>query len=253
MNSKIKIGSLLSFSIMLIIVAALAITINVKKDTTITKIEMKGNNHLEKESYFSFANLEDENEWSNLTPGIIKDRLEKHPYIKRVDALFENGELKIDIVERNFIALLMNGEKEYLITENSTLIPKLKGSLNIDYPIISEPAKSKIIKPFINGEKNSDVKIGLKILYALKLADISLANNLSEIDLRDGKDILMQFANLDIPVIIGRGNEIKKILMLGELVNNYTNLHRSSEFDYIDLRYKNFIYLGISEGYEINS
>ncbi|MCK5088179.1 MAG: FtsQ-type POTRA domain-containing protein, partial [Melioribacteraceae bacterium] len=56
-----------------------------KEQTKINLIEIEGNIHLPKDQYYKFANLEDYSGYLNLTPAIVKDRLEKHPYIERID------------------------------------------------------------------------------------------------------------------------------------------------------------------------
>ena len=85
-----------------------------------------------------------------------------------------------------------------------------------------------------------------KILTGVKLLNQELFDDLSTIDMRDGGDIVLSFSFSDYPVVVGRGNEIKKMVyfnnlwsyLKGKQINNYLN--------YVDLRYSGHVYFGIT-------
>ena len=75
--------------------------------------------------------------------------------------------------------------------------------------------------------------------------DENIYKNLDEVNLRYGRDIILTFNGLDCSVIFGRGNEAKKIIYLHALwkkLNGKNNLFKESE--YIDLRYRDKIFIG---------
>jgi cell division protein FtsQ len=141
----------------------------------------------------------------------------------------------------------MHDNKECLVTENNVKIPKLPHSEKIDYPIITNPLVDKKLDEFKSVLSNSDIVTGLKIISTLKLIDPALYENLSEIDLRKGRDIVLQFSQFNFPVVLGRNNEIDKIMYLEQLVQNLDKELLLNGLDYIDLRYAQHIYLGRSE------
>lgn len=246
MNNKVKIGSIILFTTIIGVVILLSFVIKDDQNTQIKFIELKGNYHLSQNEYMKYAHIENSDEYSFLSPKIIKDRLEKHPYIKRVDLILSESTLNIEIFEKNFESLLMANGKEYLISDENIVIPKLQNSEKIDFPIISEPNKASEIKEFSKAILNNDVKIGLKIVAAIKIINPKLYESLSEVNLRDGKDIILQFSSLNIPIVVGRNNEIEKIILFEKLMQKLDYSKIENTLSYIDLRYSQYLYVGKS-------
>ena len=247
MYSKVKISSIIFLIVIVGILIGASVSIDDEEQTSIKFIELNGNVHLPKAEYYRFANLEDAASYETLTPAIVKDRLEKHPYVQNVDAILNENTLVITIYEKKFEALIMHDNKECLVTEDNIKIPKLPHSEKIDYPIITNPLVDKKLDEFKSVLSNSDIVTGLKIISTLKLIDPALYENLSEIDLRKGRDIVLQFSQFNFPVVLGRNNEIDKIMYLEQLVQNLDKELLLNGLDYIDLRYAQHIYLGRSE------
>jgi len=246
LNNKVKIGSIILFTTIIGIIVVLSFVIKKNDNTTIKFIELKGNYHLSQNEYMNYAHLDNHDEYSVLSSKLIKDRLDKHPYIKSVDVILSEGILNIEIFEKNFVSLLMANGKEYLISDEAVVIPKLQNSEMIDFPIISEPSKASEITEFSKAILNSDVKIGLKIIAAIKIINPKLYKSLSEVNLRDGKDIILQFSSLNIPIVVGRNNEIEKIVLFEKLMQKLDYSKIESTLSYIDLRYSKYLYVGKS-------
>lgn len=245
--NRIKISSIIFLIVIIGVLIGASISIDDEEQTSIKLIELNGNVHLPKAEYYRFANLEDASLYGTLTPAIVKDRLEKHPYIQQVDAILNENTLVITIFEKKFEALIMHGNKECLVTVDNIKIPKLPHSEKIDYPIISNPLHDQKVNNFESVLSNSDIVTGLKIISTLKLIDPDLYENLSEIDLREGKDIVLQFSHFNFPIVLGRNNEIDKIMYLDQLVQSLDKKLLLNGLDYIDLRYSKHIYLGKSD------
>lgn len=246
MNNKIKIGSVILFTTVLGIVFALSFIIDNSNKEEIKFIELKGSYHLSQTEYMKFANIENQDSYSTITSKIIKDRFEKHPYIRKVDLLLSENTLRIEIFEKKFESLLMVNDKEFLISDDAVIIPKLPKSEKIDFPIISDPNNENGITEFYSATDNDDVKIGLKIITTLKIINSKLYENLSEINLRNGRDIILQFSNMNIPIVLGRNNEIKKIILFEKLMQKLDYNKIVNTLTYIDLRYSNYLYVGKS-------
>lgn len=244
--SRIKISSIITLSLLIGIILYLSFSVDEKEQTKISLIEIEGNIHLPKDQYYKFANLDDYSEYVNLTPAIVKDRLEKHPYIERIDLVLDKSNLLVNIKEKDFEALLMYDEKQFLITNKNQTVPVIPLSENIDYPIISNPLDAQDIGEFTTVKNNDDIITGLKIVTTFKLINPNLFEELSEVDLRNGGDIILYFALFNYPVVIGRDNEIRKVFYFSELWNNLKNDKINGFLDYIDLRYSKHIFLGRS-------
>jgi len=243
-SDRVKISSIIFFVVILATLIVTSVSVDNKEQKSIKFIELDGNIHLPKDEYYRFANMNDESLYEALTPAIIKDRLEKHPYVKQVDAIMNENKLTLTIYEKTFESLLMFNNQECLVTEENIKIPKLPLSERIDYPIISNPLKADILEEFENVLSNSDIVIGLKIISTLKIINPDLYENLSEIDLRNGKDIVLQFSQFNFPIVIGRKREIEKIIQLEQLVQSLDKKLLLNGIEYIDLRYAEHIFLG---------
>jgi len=244
--SKIKISSIITLLLLIGVILYLSFSVDEKEQTKINLIEIEGNIHLPKDQYYKFASLEDYSGYINLTPAIVKDRLEKHPYIERVDLILDKSNLLVNIKEKDFEALLIFGEKQFLITNKNQTIPVIPLSENIDYPIISNPSDAEEIGEFTSVKNSDDIITGLKIVTTFKLINPNLFEELSEVDLRKGKDIILYFAHFNYPVVIGRNNEIRKVFYFSELWHNLRNDRLNGFLDYIDMRFSKHIFLGRS-------
>ncbi len=80
---------------------------------------------------------------------------------------------------------------------------------------------------------------------AADLTGGGLSKTLSEINLRNGGDIILLFSGIKPPVILGKGNTTKKIYTFNQLVNNDdADKAMVMNSSYVDLRFNNEIFLG---------
>lgn len=214
----------------------------------INLISLEGNSHLSKEQYMNFANLLDKSVYGKLSLQIIKDRIEKHPYVQRADVRYDgSGKVSIKIVERIFDAILLDSSGQYILTENLQLLPVLPGTKKIDYPVISNPLLGGGLKVLLSMKKINDIVIASKIISAVKLLNPELEKDFSSIDLQNGGDVVLFFSSLNYPVIVGRGNEIRKVSYFNSLWNYLKGKEINNYLEYVDLRYGGHVYLGITE------
>jgi len=71
-----------------------------------------------------------------------------------------------------------------------------------------------------------------------------MATNLSEIDLRQGGDIVLVFSDMKPPVIFKKKGVAEQILILKQIREMSEQLSLNKEIEYIDLRYSGKIFLG---------
>ena len=91
---------------------------------------------------------------------------------------------------------------------------------------------------------NIDILKGFKIIFSLKFVNSALFDRLSEIDFRNGGDILLSFSGMNYAVVLGRANEVRKIIYFNALWNSISEYNLDNIIDYVDLRYYGHIYLG---------
>ena len=230
------------------LVVYLGYSLNPNKGYTIKVIDIQGSKLLPADQYYKFAKLDDSGKFENLSLAIIKSRIEKHPYVNYAVVKYDgNDKVTVDIKEKNIEAIVFKNEQQLLITKNFQLLPILPFTKQIDYPVFSNPRVNRKLKVNENLNKNIDIITSFKIISTLKYVSPELHDLLSEIDLRNGKDIMLTFSSLPYPIVIGRGNEIRKTLYFSTLWNYLKGNELNSLMNYVDLRYDNHVYLGLME------
>ncbi len=242
-----KISGVVFLVIILLVFVYLSFNLEKEEAYTISMIELVGDVHLTPDQYFTYAKLNNKNNYSTLTLPIIKDRIEKHPYILNADVKYDGlNKVTVTIKEKSFDALILNRGNKYLITEKFELLPVLPFTRKIDCPVISNPKIEGGFKTFSLVKNQDDIILASKIITAVKLLDPALYQHLSEIDLRNGGDILFYLSSIDYPVVLGRGEEIRKVVYFNRLWSYLKNKDVNSIMSYIDLRFENYIYLGLA-------
>ena len=247
MTKKQKILNTIFLLTMVGMISYLSISLNKGKDYYIELISLDGNFHLSKEQYLEYANLLDKSNYDKLTLQIIKDRIEKHPYVEKADVRYAgNSTVTIKITEKNFDSILMSKDRQYILTDKLQLLPFMMKTKEIDYPVITETGIDDSVQILTSLKKNIDVLTASKILTGVKFLNPELHNGLSSVDMRNGGDIVLSFSFLDYPVVIGRGNEIKKIIYFNSLWTYLKGKQINNFMNYIDLRYSGHVYFGLN-------
>ena len=238
------------FTSIILVVIYLSVTLQGYDEAKIEVIELRGCFHLSEDQYYKSSNLEDKESYSELTLRIIKDRIEKHPYVESAEVQFEsNGKVIVDITEKKFEAILIIDEKQFLLSENLQVLPLMLYTRSLDYPLIRNPKLEDEVRisEYLTMTKQPDLILADKIISTIRLINSGLYEVLSEIDLNNGKGITAYFSTMSYELRIGRNDVIKKIISY----NMWRDKYREQRFDeilnYVDLRYDNHIFIGLPE------
>lgn len=247
MKFKFQISSIIILVLMICLVLYLAFSVDEDTKTTITKIELSGGRSIENNDYLKFARLDNQKDFKDLDLRIIRDRIAKHPYVKRVNLQYQKPVVKIIITEKKFNGIMITDLKKYLVTSTFEILPYFENIRESNLPLLLNVKLNEKVKVFNSLKKNVDVVTSFKMLSAMKVFNADLFNDLSEINFRNGGDIILNMAAFDYPLVIGRGNEINKIACLAKIWNYLRNNQLNNIINYIDLRYKGNIYIGFSD------
>jgi cell division protein FtsQ len=213
----------------------------------IEMIEISGNHLLNDSDYLLFTKLNDLSFNHDIPLRVIKDRFEKHPYISHADVEENGTKAKIILSEKNIMAVILNNTEPYFITEDFQILPMFSDTKLADLPIIRNSAETFQIKP-LGFFRNPDVVDAFKIIEAAKKTNMNIYKRISEIDLRNGSDIILNLTGIKTPIVFGRGEEARKMTYLDIMwdgILDGNSLIRES--DYIDLRFANEIYVKETE------
>lgn len=224
-------------------------TNDVYSEGIIKMVEIKNNRLLSAEDYLAFTNINNSVMIEEIPLPIIKTRFAKHPYIKTTDVLRSGSEkVEINITEKNIAALILKNGNSFFITDEFQILSVLTNTQLLAFPVITNLKDEKKIIPGTI-YRTDEIVEAFKIIEAARLTNENIASKLSEINFRNGGDIILRFSGIDCPVIFGRNEEAKKMVYLDIMWNE---MHDSKkifiESNYIDLRFSNDIYVAKSMG-----
>jgi cell division protein FtsQ len=167
----------------------------------------------------------------------VQRNVMSHHYIK--DALVERNlpnSIHIQIVERVPIAIVNRSETMYL-DEDGVVLPRSISHRLFDLPMISGISASE---PMVLGSimKQSDVIEVLQLLSTMKTVNRPMYHNISEVQVRNGGDIVVYSAEGGVPIIFGRDDMPGKLVRLETFWNDIVRTRGTQLLQYVDLRYQ---------------
>lgn len=244
-----KIFGVVLLSLIVVSILYLSLfTYNKKGKEEIKMINIHGNNLLSKEIYTRFADMDQSSVYNNLNLNNIKKRIEEHPYVAKAEVKSDGrGNVDVNIKEKDIYAVLLSRTEPYFVTNDFELLKILEYTTYADIPVISN---FKVLEKLSPSKiyKTEDIVDAFRIIDAAKITDIELSKKLSEINLKNGGDVILSFSGINYPVVFGRGNESKKMIYLSlvwERINTLKASYQNTE--YIDLRFSNEAYIGSKE------
>ncbi|GMU96369.1 MULTISPECIES: cell division protein FtsQ/DivIB [Ignavibacterium] len=249
-NDFENFAGLTVFYLILIVIFYLALFLyNKKGKEEIKMITLYGNSLLTKEQYLRFADLNQSDEYSDLSLNGIKNRIEKHPYIFKAEVKSDGrGNVDIKIKEKEIYAVIVHGSEPYFISADFEFIKILDFTNYSDIPLISNAKlPDKVAAGIAN--KSDDLIQAFRIIDAARITDQDISKRLAEINLKYGGDVVLTFSGMNYPVIFGRGNEVKKMIYLSIMWDRTKALNLIGDnTSYIDLRFSNEAFIGKKTG-----
>jgi cell division protein FtsQ len=174
----------------------------------------------------------------NLTT--IQQSVLSHHYIK--DAIVERNlpnSINIQVFERTPLAIVNRTETTYL-DEDGVVLPRSISHRILDLPMISGIS---INEPLHLGSPvmQSDVREALLILSVMKRVYRTMYHNISEVQLRDGGDIVLYSTEGGVPIIFGHGELASKLVRLETFWSTIVRTRGLQHLQYVDLRYEDQI------------
>jgi cell division protein FtsQ len=150
-------------------------------------------------------------------------------------------------MEKAIYAVLLSRTEPYFLTNDFELLKIQEFTTYSDIPVVSNyqlPEKLTPSKVY----KTVEFVEAFKIIDAAKITDIELSKRLSEINLKNGNDVVLTFSGINYPILFGRENEAKKMIYLSLVWERVNSLKASFQnTEYIDLRFTNEAYIGSKE------
>ena len=208
------------------------------------QIEVTENTLLPAKEYLRYAGLSDSTKYENLTLLEVKTKIEKHPYLRKAEVEFDGvNKILVEVQEKEIKAALLQKNELKLLTGDLETLPLFPPTVIEELPVISNLNSIKK-----NSHSKENILFAFRIIDAISLSDTSVRKNLAEINIRRGGDAILTFSGFKFPVLFGKGDEVRKALVLKDLWQQLSNNENPFEkTDYLDLRYKNKVFIGKSK------
>jgi cell division protein FtsQ len=211
-----------------------------KSNLKINQIKIKGNRIVNTNEIIQLSQIQTGALLYKADLTAIQQNVMSHYYIK--DAVVERNlpnSIDIQIVERIPVAIVNLSQPLY-VDEDGVILPKAVSNITFDLPMISgiSAYESFIFGTSINQPDEIDA---LQLLAVLRTVNRPLYHNISEIQLRNGGDIVLYSAEGGVPIIFGRGELSDKITRLEIFWDDIVRTRGVKDLQYVDLRYQDQI------------
>lgn len=205
------------------------------------QIEITENTLLPAKEYLRYAGLSDSTKYENLTLLEVKTKIEKHPYLRKAEVEFDGvNKILVEVQEKEIKAALLQKNELKLITGDLETLPLFPPSKIKDLPVISNMGAAGK-----NENSLQNMEFAFRIIDAISMSDTNVRKLLAEINLRKSGDAILTFTGFNFPVLFGKSDEVKKALILKNLWQQLFNEEIiNGNTEYLDLRYKNKVFIG---------
>jgi cell division protein FtsQ len=166
----------------------------------------------------------------------VRARLLTQPFVKSatVNRLYP-GTVVIQIEERKPIGLLSGGQIRY-VDADGMILPYVNSAVTVDIPAISNidgMQGAEIGKVFAAKEMTE----AIGILKTAQAVDSSMYHFISEVDMQNGRDIVLFSSDVVVQIFLGRGEIPKKLVTLHAFWNTIAKTADVDRVKSLDLRY----------------
>jgi cell division protein FtsQ len=205
------------------------------------QIEINENTLLPAKEYLRYAGLSNSTKYTDLTLLDVKNKIEKHPYLRKAEVEFDGvNTILVEVQEKEIKAVLLQKNELKLLTRDLETLPLFPPTVIMDLPVISNLGLNKK-KDF----SIENMKFAFRIIDAISMSDTNVRKNLAEINLRKSGDAILTFTGFKFPVLFGKSDEVRKALILKNLWQQlYDEEIINGNTEYLDLRYKNKVFIG---------
>jgi cell division protein FtsQ len=234
MNSQAK-----KYGLLFLVVAAIGLTVfaNVwKSHLKVSRVTLEGNRIVEANELFQLAHVKNGTLIYDIDLIGIQKNLLSHCYVK--EAIVERNlpsTIQLTVVERKPIAMLNRAETIYL-DEEGVILPHSLSKALFDLPVLTG-IQIKASQPYGSVLDNQEVKEALVLLKTAKLVNNEMYHLISEIQVRNGNDMVLYAAEGGVPIIMGEGNVPDKLVRLEAFWKEVIHERGIQYLQYVDLRY----------------
>jgi len=166
----------------------------------------------------------------------VRQRILQQPFVKTVcvNRIFPDA-IHVQISEREPIATVNTGQLRY-IDKEAFLLPQIETAVKLDLPIISriDGLEKAQVGEIVS---NTELAEAIGLLQTAQKIDTAIYHSISEVNMNGGKDIILFSTDVGVPILIGRGEYGKKLILFQSFWSNFVKSQNADKLQYIDLRF----------------
>jgi len=207
----------------------------------IEKIVLEQNEIVPTSEILNFARINSEKKLEELTPEMVLDRIEKHPYIKSAEGSFlDSVTFSIRVKEVEPFALIFGTQVKSCLTSDGKILPFNPVIKIYDLPIITGIELER------NNQLNTVNSIPhltkvFETLHSLRAIDFALFSSISELQIDEKNKFYGYLSKPQAKIIFDKSFDFKRGIQLSEFWRQIILNQNSIRYEYIDLRFKDQI------------
>jgi cell division septal protein FtsQ len=206
MNLSLRKIGIIAILVLAVIASTVFLANKWRNDVYFTKLTVEGNYTIDRNEILAVARLKDDSSVNieELNIDLIQDRIANHPEVKKVFVSKEPpAELKIQIIEKNPIAILNSGSEAKLIDDELEIFPFSNYEKMLDLPVISG---LKVRPTKIDPDKldEEDLRIAAFIITNARKEGKSLLYQISEVNMSDSEKVVVYSNDGAVPFYFPR-------------------------------------------------
>ncbi|MFI5251560.1 MAG: cell division protein FtsQ/DivIB [Bacteroidota bacterium] len=237
-------GFLVLIPLALFIVLLFIFAVKWKDSLIIQKVQVEGARILAAKDVVNFTDIKPQTAMYGVDLFEAEQRLLEQPMIKSVTItrLLVDA-LRVVIQEREPVASLGGNALRY-IDADGVLLPHQQTEVQFDLPLITGVGG---LDTAVYGKKinNPEITSALEVIHASE--ETGFNRSISEVNMNKGGDIVIYSAETGIPIILGRGDMLKKMVMVQTFWNNFMKSDSLGSVKYVDARFEGQVVLKHNE------
>jgi cell division septal protein FtsQ len=206
------------------------------------------NNHIiPTDVLLDFIQIKSKEDLEGLTADVLLDRIEKYPYVKRVQGIFIDTityQVSIEEVSPFFIAVTNLGN--FIVTKEKRIIPEDSRLNIIDLPVLTISAN--LTRDNFN-PGSPYFLIAFKSFENIYQTDKALFEIISEMNIDNQQKLNLYLTKPKGKILAGNKIDKLRALYLSEFWRQIILNEPNVSYDYIDLRFQNKIVVKLSNNY----
>lgn len=217
-------------------IALAAVSHKWKESLKMDRVIVEGANILPVKDVVSLARVVPRAKMSSIDLYEVRRRLLQQPFVRSasVNRLYP-GTISIRIEERQPIGLLSGGQIRY-VDADGVVLPYVSSAATLDLPAISgiDGLQDAQIGRVC---RQKDLAEAISILQTAAAVDSSVYHFISEVNMQNGRDVILYSADVVIQIVLGRGDIAKKLVTLQSFWSTFAQTADLEKVKSIDLRF----------------